>query len=732
MMDYESQVNELKEGLAKLQNSHFVEALNGQRFLTGAEVNEFCREIQAREHGKELNVVREKIMGFSSASGGRVAILCCSERVKGCSFIIKCTRGRDDDKPFTVDEKRTNLVHGGITPGTDEPMICLGVITPSSSDVCTDPIYLALRGKGSNRKGKGTSTKVVKAAYAIHHGVSAPTTDVVKKANAMSKVSLELVETYNYILSFCEIAKEMNPDFCYDIKKDSLNRVNKMAVLFPHCKKMFPRCHPLLGLDSAHLPVVKLKDVTTELLEKVKRGDLVGKSGFILKKSYLTFLTGRTMNNEMIVFGYMIHPAESVDDIKYFLKFMLDSGLNINQKKITVLTDRGVAFPGPIKEILPLSFHCLCALHLKRNLVKNVPGLTPGEISQYWKMRGATTQHEYNEEMKVLETMKHGPACVAYLNGVDGVWQLYKVIERGNIIHEVKSDNIVEATFSVHLEERHDPSLFVFLQEMYCRCCERMNKMKQKIQDLGQQEILVPVAKARFNENVLSAKHAGYEVSYSHSDPKKLRGIVTIYKHSPPRPVRYNVNFVERICNCKHWEQSGVPCVHALALLLQYDPRKGGPLPCLSVYFYDWCLAKPYRLLLSDTILEVPHLPEVIHRATLEPDKYAMFPRFTATTGVSASSKRIASQGDKASGGGMSQGALRSLGRYDCVRCNTNLAICSTHPSSRCGLNIERAEKKRNPGCTFPVNKPYEVSAAAEHIPFTFDESLFDDMASDP
>eukprot|EP01032_Pedospumella_encystans_P019601 gene19601-22287_t len=528
-MDYESQVNELKEGLAKLQNSHFVEALNGQRFLQGAEVNEFCREIQASEHGKELNVVRKKVEGFSSASGGRVAILCCSERVKGCSFIITCTRGRDDDKPFTVDEKRTNLVHGGITPGTDVPMICLGVITPSSSDVCTDPIYLALRGKGSNRKGKGTSTKVVKAAYAIHHGVSAPTTDVVKKANAMSKVSVvELVETYNYILSFCEIAKEMNPDFCYDISKDSLNRINKMAVLFPHCKKMFPRCHPLLGLDSAHLPVVKLKDVTTELLEKVKRGDLVRKSGFILK------------------------------------------------------------------------------------------------------MRGATTQHEYNEEMKVMETMKHGPACVAYLNGVDGVWQLYKVIERGNIIHEVKSDNIVEATFSVHLEERHDPSLFVFLQEMYCRCCERMNKMKQKIQDLGQQEILVPVAKA------------------------------------------------------------------------------------------------------SDTILEVPHLPEVIHRASLEPDKYAMFPRFTATTGVSASSKRIASQGDKASGGGMSQGALRSLGRYDCVRCNTNLAICSTHPSSRCGLNMERAEKKRNPGCTVPVNKPYEVSAAAEHIPFTFDESLFDDMASDP
>ena len=563
--EYLNQLNVLKEGLVRLQNSHFVEVLNGQGFTLGREVNKFCKEAQA---DKSLKLLKTKVDG-SAAVGGRCTILVCSQRADGCAFMITCTKARDET--FQVHEEKTNLNHGGITPGTGLPMLCTGDHAPSTKEVATDPLYLAIKGKGNGRK--RTSIKVVKSTYAVHHGAIAPTVDVVKKANAESKVSVvELIETYNYILPFCEIAKEMNSDFCYDIKKDSRNRINKMAVLFPHCKKMFSSCFPLLGLDSAHLPVVKLKGLTEQLLEKIERKDLIGKEGFILKKASLTFLTGRTVNNEMIVLGYMIHPVECADDIEYFLQFMLDNGLNINQKKMTVLTDRGKSFPGPITKVLPLSLHCLCAVHLKRNLTKTVPGLTPGEISQYWKIRGATTLHEYKKEMKVMESMQHGPACVAFLNGVDGVWQLYKVIARGNIIHEVKSDNIFEATFVVHLEERHDPSLFVFLQEMYSRGCERMNLMKQKIEDLEDHEVLVPVSQAKFDKNVSYAKVCGYTVSYSNSDPNRLRGTVTTLDHKsyPPRPVRYNVDFVKRTCNCRHWEQSGVPCSHALGLLLQY------------------------------------------------------------------------------------------------------------------------------------------------------------------
>lgn len=715
-MEYQTKIKELQKDLAELHSSYFVDALKLEGFKQGSAVNKFCKEVQAREHGKKIVVLRAKVEG-SAASGGRSTVLCCSQRLQGCAFMITCSKGRGEDETFKVIEAKTNLVHGGASPDSGELMVCTSVCTPSAKEVSCDPVYLAHMGKLHSRTRKG-SIKVVKSSYAVHNGVAAPTTDVIKKANAMSKISVvELVESYNYILPFCEIAKEMNNDFCYDIRKDSGNRINKMAVLFAHCKQMFQYCFPLLGLDTAHLPILKLKGITADLLEKIGRSDLVEGPGYVLRKMSLTFLTGRTANNEMIVFGYMIHHVECADDIKYFLMFMRDSGLDINHKRMTILTDRGLSFPGPIREILPLSLHCLCAVHLKRNLCSNVPGCTPGEISQYWRVRGATTHHKYKEEMAVLNSMPHGPACVKYLSEVEGVWQLYKVIQKGNIIHEVKSDNIVEATFGVHLEERHDPSLFVFLQELYSRGCERMNKMKQEIGDLDPQECLVPVAKARFDLNVLYAKTCGCDVSYSSTDPNKLCGTVSKYMGTPPRLVRYNVNFLKRTCDCRHWEQSGVPCYHAIALLLQYNPRRGGPLSCLSVYFYDWCLAEPYRKMLENTLLQVPHLPDVIDRARTDPEKYSIFPRVTVNADATTSTKRIASQGDTASGGGLSRSALAKLGKKKCLHCGAVRSIGTKHPSSACLKVIGRAIKQNNAGNTF-MNTPYLVMNTIIHPAF--------------
>ena len=644
-MEYQTKIKELQKDLAELHSSYFVDALKLEGFKQGSAVNKFCKEVQAREHGKKIVVLRAKVEG-SAASGGRSTVLCCSQRLQGCAFMITCSKGRGEDETFKVIEAKTNLVHGGASPDSGELMVCTSVCTPSAKEVSCDPVYLAHMGKLHSRTRKG-SIKVVKSSYAVHNGVAAPTTDVIKKANAMSKISVvELVESYNYILPFCEIAKEMNNDFCYDIRKDSGNRINKMAVLFAHCKQMFQYCFPLLGLDTAHLPILKLKGITAELLEKIGRSDLVEGPGYVLRKMSLTFLTGRTANNEMIVFGYMIHHVECADDIKYFLMFMRDSGLDINHKRMTILTDRGLSFPGPIREILPLSLHCLCAVHLKRNLCSNV-----------------------------------------------------------------------EATFGVHLEERHDPSLFVFLQELYSRGCERMNKMKQEIGDLDPQECLVPVAKARFDLNVLYAKTCGCDVSYSSTDPNKLCGTVSKYMGTPPRLVRYNVNFLKRTCDCRHWEQSGVPCYHAIALLLQYNPRRGGPLSCLSVYFYDWCLAEPYRKMLENTLLQVPHLPDVIDRARTDPEKYSIFPRVTVNADATTSTKRIASQGDTASGGGLSRSALAKLGKKKCLHCGAVRSIGTKHPSSACLKVIGRAIKQNNAGNTF-MNTPYLVMNTIIHPAF--------------
>lgn len=190
--------------------------------------------------------------------------------------------------------------------------------------------------------------------------------------------------------------------------------------------------------------------------------------------------------------------------------------------------------------------------------------------------------------MDVLRLMPHGPAFVKYLGEVDGVWQLHKVIERGNIIHEMKSDNIVEQAFSVHLAQRQNPSAFTFLYEMFADTCCKVNEMKLRIESLPTTEFLVPVAVSMYKANMQFANTAGYEMSFSRAAINNLCGNVSRSVANTSRKVYYNVHFQHRTCDCK---QSDVPCYHACSMLLQYMK---GTLNCRFGYFYPFCHASTY------------------------------------------------------------------------------------------------------------------------------------------
>ena len=128
-------------------------------------------------------------------------------------------------------------------------------------------------------------------------------------------------------------------------------------------------------------------------------------------------------------------------------------------------------------------------------------------------------------------------------------------------------------------------------------------------------------------------------------------------------------------------------------ITIAIQPSQGGPLACLSMYFYPWCLAELYRLMLKDVILQIPHLPDVQHRAATEPSKYSVFPRISVDAEATTSTKRIASQGDTAKGS-MSLAELKKRGKRVCMTYHTIVALTSKHPPSQCSRNVARANKK--------------------------------------
>ena len=66
--------------------------------------------------------------------------------------------------------------------------------------------------------------------------------------------------------------------------------------------------------------------------------------------------------------------------------------------------------------------------------------------------------------------------------------------------------------------------------------------------------------------------------------PDKTKGVVHLLNENKVRVAMYNVDLVKKTCDCHHYQQSGVPCYHAIALIrhLRISLNRN--------HFHDFCL----------------------------------------------------------------------------------------------------------------------------------------------
>jgi hypothetical protein len=96
-----------------------------------------------------------------------------------------------------------------------------------------------------------------------------------------------------------------------------------------------------------------------------------------------------------------------------------------------------------------------CPVHLERNLESEFKiKLLPGMSDLYWAARQAVTRGSYLRCMILIKA--HGADGILvhdYLEKVEN-WQLYIVIEAGNVLHCFRSNNLSEAVFAWTKEAR--------------------------------------------------------------------------------------------------------------------------------------------------------------------------------------------------------------------------------------------------------------------------------------
>jgi hypothetical protein len=530
------------------------------------------------------------------------------------------------------------------------------------------------------------------ALYPINASVS-----VIKKAIRTRKFDHNVHEKgFESLLPWLDCMKEENPGLLYRFERylegeegvgpERVDRLKRLALVFPHAAKSFPYLFQVIGIDSAHVkPIIYSLKPTRLLFE-----------GMVL-----TYVTARTPSNRMIILGVSISPTESSENIQFLLKLLMDAegeggaAIPLNSPSIVVASDRGLAIGAAVETLLDQCFHMYCGKHLERNLQKK---FRPCKdlISLYWCARSATHSELYDLAMQSLEDFDGGVGepgkgrqMRLYLESIEG-WQLHKLILTDNVmLHMFKSNNIVEAVCGWTKEARH-LSPYYCLKLLLFRVFELNNS--QRNEAVNREHFLTADARRIFEENLRALRLDHRTVTVT--DTVNGVGVVYPSQHAKVLTSLTSVSLLSgyagRKCFCTRWQQSGVPCIHAIALALKLRWTLEFPM-----FFHESCLTSTWRrmfeqcpeycagVFVTDERIAARALacPQTPLRSVVVPDKIKALIK-----------KRIKSGGDDGGNSFITVANLAKSAKRACPGCGEVISGHTSHPAWHCNAIWRRSE----------------------------------------
>jgi hypothetical protein len=151
--------------------------------------------------------------------------------------------------------------------------------------------------------------------------------DCIRNANTLLKlsstdhyVSLSLLSPFLYQF------QRLNPGFQYELKKSLLNQFESVSILFPYSIVAIDHCFNVCGIDAAFLDVQTIEGNHRKNLKRIV--EFLPKNLLLMfKRCFIIGLSGRTLNNKMILFAFSIVYSESKDSYNNFFDFLKNNGV---------------------------------------------------------------------------------------------------------------------------------------------------------------------------------------------------------------------------------------------------------------------------------------------------------------------------------------------------------------------------------------------------------------------
>ncbi|GJY79500.1 mutator type transposase [Tanacetum coccineum] len=289
------------------------------------------------------------------------------------------------------------------------------------------------------------------------------------------------------------------------------------------------------------------------LKEVFKAGgrELLGLDGAFMKGQYpgqLITAVSVDANNWIYLVAYGIVESESKDSWIWFLNCLGDDLELYRNSKFTFITDKRYGLLPAIKTLFPAAEHRYCVRHIYQNLSLTWRGGIYKEL--LWKAATATTIVEFN---KVMDTLKaQNLKAYEWLKKIPTEhWSRSHFTGRAHC--DLLINNICEV-FNRQLLDARDSPIVSALEYVREYLMKRI-VVVQKVIEKSDGPLTPSVTKVFKKIKVASAK---YIVDWNGDELIQVKG---------PYGDQCVVNLQQRVCSCRKWEVSGLPCKHAVAAI---------------------------------------------------------------------------------------------------------------------------------------------------------------------
>lgn len=437
---------------------------------------------------------------------------------------------------------------------------CYGIFNPPSTilakiKVFSDLVHNKVNGHCVERRNVSTENIIQNL---LTHGIQTTVNKVKKASVLVNKQQLEEhLESIQYIIPWLEVMKEKNPSFHFKVDRQLVgdcNMLQRINIVFPYTKELVESQYmiKLLGIDGAHMKDIVMQ--SCELLEEEHSKEL---KKYTFEGMRILLLTSKTCFNNMIILAMSLCFTENTDEFVSLIATCQEAGVNLDRPSLTFISDRSRSIVNAIQQSLPMVYHAFCPLHLERNLISK--GFK-SHLILYHIARKARSHHEYLQCMNRIKQVSLD--MYTYLNNIER-WQMYTLYERslrfGNTLYEVGSDNLVESPFSWLLTARK-LSPYYMIKNIITNILVHQQRCEEKVSKCN--DIISPYAALTFSKR-FNQSNNNFIIVWGKRSSNGSAVVKTISLTTTTN--QFQVDLERRTCGCYVWQQTGIPCRHAIA-----------------------------------------------------------------------------------------------------------------------------------------------------------------------